>query len=145
MIRIWMILGIVWFFMGSPVLSSLQTMGRATLQEMPLHDRETQNNLLETSNGQLLFLTKFSGVGVCASDLKTFTWGVRFNLAFSFTTENSYVYIWFPKYAHTQWQEWNYTGPETYHAILFLGSVQHINETYIIQGRCLLLRMYSYP
>jgi hypothetical protein len=141
----WMALGIILILIGCSPLFSLEALGSPTPLMFSLQDKELPKEPLYASSGQLLFLTKFSGVGVCSSDLKTFAWGVRFNLAFSFTTADSYVYIWFPKYAHTQWQEWNYTGPETYHAVLFIGGVQQMNDTYIIQGRCVLLRMFSYP
>jgi hypothetical protein len=135
--RKWFTVGIILLFTGVTLISSIEA--------VRIENNFINNRMLLRPNGQPLFLTKFYGVGVSSSSMKTFVRGFRLNFPFEFTTADSYVYIWFPKYSHSQWQEWNYTGPETYNAVLFFGSVQKINDTYVIEGRCLFLQMFPYP
>ena len=129
----WYAIGIVLVFLGVNLLSSVTSSA--------IENNTRDNTTITRPKGQPLFLTKFYGVGVTSTTLKTFSRGFRANLPFTFTTAESYVYIWFPYYSHSQWQEWNYTGPEAYNAFLFFGSIQKGNDTYRIEGRCLLLRM----
>ncbi len=140
--RKWFAVGIVLVFVGVTLISSMEA---KRLGDNPSEENQIHHRTLLRPHDQLLFMTKFYAVGVCSSSMKTFARGFRLNFPFEFITADSYVYIWFPKLSHSQWQEWNYTGPERFNAFVFFGSVQKVNETYLIQGRCLFLQMFPYP